>query len=148
MGETGHGHPAAGGRGFVSITKVNPMRLNLMTSNRPRLLRSSLLVVAIATLISMTASFTAETGYAQAAVPPGSGNTFKDTSMFKPPAGAKVAILEFQDLECPACAHAFPIVHAAVAHYNIPLMEKDFPLQQHIWSFDAAIWARYLQDKV
>src|SRR5580700_5212440 len=81
-------------------------------------------------------------GFAQQAAPPGSGDPFKDTSMFKPPAGAKVAVIEFQDLTCPACAHAFPIVHAAVAHYNIPLMEKDFPLQQHIWSFDAAIWAR------
>lgn len=69
--------------------------------------------------------------------------------MFKPPAGAKVAVLEFEDLECPACAHAFPIVHAAVAHYNIPLLRKDFPLGgMHIWSGDAAVWARYLQDKV
>jgi protein-disulfide isomerase len=59
-----------------------------------------------------------------------------------------VAVYEFQDLECPACSHAFPIVHQAVAHYNIPLIEKDFPLNGHIWSMDAAIWARYLQDKV
>ncbi len=86
--------------------------------------------------------------FAQRAAPPGSGDPFKDTSFFKPPAGARVAIVEFQDLECPACAHAFPIVHQAVAHYNIPLVEKDFPLRQHIWSFDAAVWARYLQDKV
>jgi protein-disulfide isomerase len=86
---------------------------------------------------------------AQKAAPPGTGDTFKDTSMLKPPAGAKVAILEWEDLECPACAHAYPIVHAAVAHYNIPLVERDFPLGgAHIWSYDAAIWARYLQDKV
>ncbi|HWB33285.1 MAG TPA: thioredoxin domain-containing protein [Acidobacteriaceae bacterium] len=85
---------------------------------------------------------------AQKAAPPGTGDPFKDTAYFHPPAGEKIAIIEFQDLECPACAHAFPIVHAAVAHYGIPLYEKDFPLRQHIWSFDAAIWARYLQDKV
>ena len=27
-------------------------------------------------------------------------------------------------------------------------MRRDFPLQLHVWSFDAAVWARYLQDKV
>jgi protein-disulfide isomerase len=85
---------------------------------------------------------------AQLAAPPGSGDQFKDTSMFKPPAGARVAVVEFEDLECPACSHAFPIVHSAVAHYKIPLVRHDFPLQQHLWSFDGAIWARYLQDKV
>jgi len=74
--------------------------------------------------------------------------TFKDTSMLKPPAGAKVAIIVFEDLECPACAHAYPIEHQAAAHYNIPIVRRDFPLPGHIWSFDAAVWARYLQDKV
>jgi protein-disulfide isomerase len=97
---------------------------------------------------SLVLSLAAMPAMAQRAVPPGSGDTFKDTSMIKPPAGAKVAVYEFQDLECPACSHAFPIVHQAVAHYNIPLIEKDFPLNGHIWSMDAAIWARYLQDKV
>jgi protein-disulfide isomerase len=85
---------------------------------------------------------------AQRAVPVGTGDPFKDTSMLKPPAGARVAVIEFEDLGCPACGHAYPIVHAAVAHYNIPLVRKDFPLAQHIWTFDAAVWARYLQDKV
>jgi protein-disulfide isomerase len=107
-------------------------------------LRRFLVVAGVAAMLT----FSALPGFAQRAAPPGSGDPFKDTSMFKPPAGARVAILEFEDLECPACAHAFPIVHAAAAHYNIPLIRKDFPLQQHIWSFDAAVWARYLQDKV
>ena len=35
---------------------------------------------------------------AQRAAPPGTGETFKDTSMLKPPPGVKVAIIEFQDL--------------------------------------------------
>jgi hypothetical protein len=37
-----------------------------------------------------------------------------------------------------------------VAHYNIALIEKDFPLPQHqvLGSLDAAVWARYLQAKV
>jgi len=74
--------------------------------------------------------------------------TFKDTSMLKPPAGAKVAICVFEDLQCPACAQAYPVEHQAAAHYNIPIVRRDFPLPGHIWSFDAAVWARYLQDKV
>jgi protein-disulfide isomerase len=85
---------------------------------------------------------------AQRAVPPGTGDTFKDTSMIKPPPGQKVAIYEFEDMECPACAAAHPTVVAATDHYKIPLVRKDFPWPFHVWSTDAAIWARYLQDKV
>ena len=73
---------------------------------------------------------------------------YKDTSVLKVPAGARVAIYDFEDLECPACSHAFPIVHAAIERYHIPLIRHDFPLQMHVWSRDAAITARYLQDKV
>jgi len=85
---------------------------------------------------------------AQASAPPNTANAFRDTSMVKPPAGAKVAIYEFEDLECPACSHAFPLVHSAVEHYKIPLVRHDFPLKMHIWSFDAAVIARYIQDKI
>jgi protein-disulfide isomerase len=74
--------------------------------------------------------------------------TFRDTSMLRAPAGSKVAVYEFEDLECPACAHAFPIVHEAVEKYKIPLLRHDFPLRMHIWSFDAAVNARYMQDKI
>ena len=73
---------------------------------------------------------------------------FKDTSMLRAPAGTRVAIYEFEDLECPACAHAFPIVHTAVEKYKVPLLRHDFPLKMHIWSFDAAVIARYIQDKI
>jgi protein-disulfide isomerase len=82
------------------------------------------------------------------AVPALAQTTFRDTSMLRAPAGSKVAIFEFEDLECPACAHAFPIVHEAVEHYKIPLLRHDFPLRMHIWSFDAAVNARYMQDKI
>jgi hypothetical protein len=108
-------------------------------------------VVAIAMTVSSAAlyGFGSAQAFAQTTLGEGS-TTFKDTSAFKPPAGVKVAIIEWQDLQCPACAHAFPIVHQAVAHYNIPLLEKDFPLPQHaiLGSLDAAVWARYLQEKV
>src|ERR1039457_4214046 len=116
------------------------MRLNPTKNFRSLIVAAG--VVAMLTLVTAP-------GLAQRAVPPGTGDPFKDTSMFKPPAGARVAIVEFEDLECPACAHAYPIVHAAAAHYNIPLVRYDFPLGgAHIWSGDAAVWARYLQDKV
>lgn len=88
---------------------------------------------------------------AQRTAPPGSGDPYKDTSMLKPPAGVKIAIIEWQDLTCPACARAFPIVHQAIAHYKIPLYEKDFLLGGEHGAFgdkEAAVWARYLQDKV
>ena len=78
----------------------------------------------------------------------GQASAFKDTSLLKPPAGAKVAIVEWEDLECPACAHAFPLVHQAIDHYHIPLVRYDFLIPGHIWSKQAAVNARYLQDKV
>jgi len=89
---------------------------------------------------------------AQAVAGPGGGH-FRDTTPLQQaeaqlPAGHKVAIYDFEDLECPACARAFPVTHAAVDHYKIALLRHDFPLQMHIWSHDAAITARYLQDKV
>jgi protein-disulfide isomerase len=96
-------------------------------------------VLAAALLLALPASFTA-----LAQGPTG----FKDTSMLRAPAGSPVAIYEFEDLECPACAHAFPIVHSAVEKYKIPLLRHDFPLKMHIWSFDAAVIARYIQDKI
>jgi protein-disulfide isomerase len=76
------------------------------------------------------------------------GTNFKDTSMLRAPAGVPVAIYEFEDLECPACARAFPITRAAAEKYKIPMMHHDFPLKMHIWSFDAAVIARYIQDKI
>ena len=85
---------------------------------------------------------------AQTSVPPNQVSHFADTSMLKPPAGAKVAVIEWEDLECPYCAHAFPIVHAAINHYKIPLVRYDFHIPGHVWSHEAALYARYLEDKV
>jgi protein-disulfide isomerase len=86
---------------------------------------------------------------AQSSVPANSGDKLKDASPLKPPPGAKVAIYEFEDMECPRCAQVSPIVHAAVDHYKIPFIRHDFPLTEiHIWSFDAAVTARYLQDTI
>ena len=97
--------------------------------------------------IALFGSFVAVAS-AQTSLPPNQVDHFIDTSMFKPPAGAKLAVLEWEDLECPACAHAFPFVHSAVAQYKIPLVEYDFLIPGHIWSHQAALYSRYLKDKV
>jgi protein-disulfide isomerase len=77
------------------------------------------------------------------------GFPFQNTSILKPPAGARVAIFEFEDMECPVCAADSPIVRSAVAQYKLPYIRRDFPLTEiHVWSFDAAVTARYIQDKI
>lgn len=72
----------------------------------------------------------------------------KDASMLKPPAGAKVAVVEWTDMECPFCAVAFPIVHAAAAKAKVPVVHYDFMIPGHPWSPTAEVFARYLRDKV
>jgi protein-disulfide isomerase len=100
-------------------------------------------------LTALALSFSAVAAKAQVALPSSQQpDKFRDTSMLVPPPGAKVAIVEWEDLECPACAHAFPFVHMAVDHYKIPYVRYDFLIPGHIWSREAAIYARYLQDKV
>ena len=63
--------------------------------------------------------------------------------ILKPPKGASVAIVIFEDLECPDCARAAPLVAEASRTYKIPLVRHDFPLPMHPWAYDAAILARY-----
>jgi protein-disulfide isomerase len=70
-----------------------------------------------------------------------------DASSFKPPAGAKAAIVMFEDLECPDCARAYPVVWETAKAHKIPVVLHDFPLPQHPWSFDAAVFARYFDGK-
>lgn len=68
-------------------------------------------------------------------------------NILKPPAGAKVALVEFADLQCPDCARAAPLIEEASKAYNIPAVVYDFPLPQHPWSFEAAVIAHYLKTK-
>ncbi|QMV18582.1 thioredoxin domain-containing protein [Granulicella sp. 5B5] len=104
-------------------------------------------VLALALFVTMSSAVSGSAALAQTAVG-GQVSSFKDTSMLKPPPGARVAIIEWEDLECPACAHAFPLVHQAIAHYHIPLVRYDFLIPGHMWSKQAAVYARYIQDKV
>jgi protein-disulfide isomerase len=70
-----------------------------------------------------------------------------DTSVLRPPKGSKVALLVFEDYQCPDCARAAPVLHEAAKKYNIPLVQYDFPLPMHNWSFEAAVNARYFDTK-
>jgi protein-disulfide isomerase len=70
-----------------------------------------------------------------------------DRSVVHPPAGFRVAIVEFEDLECPQCARANPILKAASANYHAPWIRHDFPLAQHTWSHQAAVNARWFDTK-
>jgi protein-disulfide isomerase len=67
--------------------------------------------------------------------------------VLKPPKGAQVAIVVFEDLECPDCRRAAPLVQEASKTYKIPVVRHDFPLPFHKWSFDAAVIARYFDTR-
>jgi protein-disulfide isomerase len=54
-----------------------------------------------------------------------------------------VAIVEFEDMQCPDCARANPVLKKAAADYHIPWVRHDFPLPMHNWSFFAAVNARW-----
>ncbi len=82
------------------------------------------------------------TAHAQFGAPP-AGTQVHDTTPLKPPAGARVAIVEFEDMECPDCARANPVLKKAAADYHIPWVRHDFPLPMHAWSFNAAVNARW-----
>lgn len=71
----------------------------------------------------------------------------QDTKALRPPKGAKVAIVVFEDMQCPDCARAHPLVEEAARTYKIPVVRYDFPLPQHDWSMEAATIARYLEKK-
>jgi len=68
-------------------------------------------------------------------------------AVLKPPKGSRVALVIFEDLECPDCRRANPLVEEAAKTYKIPVVIHDFPLPFHHWSFDAAVNARYFDTK-
>jgi len=67
--------------------------------------------------------------------------------VLRPPRGAQVAIVVFEDLECPDCRRAAPLLDEAAKTYKIPLVTHDFPLPFHKWSFEAAVTARYFDSQ-
>lgn len=66
-----------------------------------------------------------------------------DTRELKPPKGATVAIIAFEDLQCPDCAAVEGLLLEASEKYHVPVVRKDFPLPFHLWSYQAHVLARY-----
>jgi protein-disulfide isomerase len=67
----------------------------------------------------------------------------QDPTMLRPPKGAQVALIVFEDLQCPKCRSDSPLEEQAAKAHKIPLVRHDFPLPMHNWSFNAAVIARY-----
>jgi len=90
------------------------------------------------TLVMLTVALlgTAATSHAQ-----------QGLAALKPPPGSHVAIFEFADLECPMCARENQLLKDAAAKYHVPWLRHDFPLPQHIWSFQAAVNARWFDSQ-
>jgi protein-disulfide isomerase len=64
-------------------------------------------------------------------------------TVLRPPKGSQVAIVVFEDLQCPMCRRTAPLVEQASKTYHIPVVRHDFPLPMHNWSYQAAVIARY-----
>jgi len=101
------------------------------------------LALALAIATPFAAPHAAQAQFSQ----PAPGTLVHDPAALRPPAGAKVAIVEFEDLECPDCARANPLLKEAAGKYHIPWVRHDFPLPFHAWSFNAAVNARWFDLK-
>ena len=66
-----------------------------------------------------------------------------DGSQVPLPDGVDLAIVVFEDLQCPDCARAHPELLKASEALNVPLVIHDFPITRHVWAFPAAILARW-----
>src|SRR5437879_8355221 len=67
----------------------------------------------------------------------------QDPAVLRTPNGAHVALIVFEDLECPKCSSDAPLEAEAARAHKFPLVRHDFPLPMHNWSFNAAVIARY-----
>jgi protein-disulfide isomerase len=112
-----------------------------------RFARPAVPVHPIATGLLLASAFFACVAARAQFAPPPQGTAVHDPSALRPPAGAHVAIVEFEDLECPDCARANPLLKEAVTKYKIPWVRHDFPLPFHAWSFNAAVNARWFDLK-
>jgi protein-disulfide isomerase len=114
--------------------------LRFTASSRPNVTG---LVVALASVALLASAAGARAQFA----PPAQGTAVHDPSALRPPVGAHVAIVEFEDMECPDCARANPLLKEAAGKYKIPWVRHDFPLPFHAWSFNAAVNARWFDLK-
>lgn len=117
------------------------MRCNFVLFGRNRCVSGAVSLGILSALLLAGAS----SARAQLGAPP--TTPVHDPAALKPPQGARVAIFEFDDMECPDCAAANPLLKEAAAKYNIPWLRHDFPLPFHNWSFQAAVYARWFDTK-
>jgi protein-disulfide isomerase len=110
------------------------------SSLNPRFFARRVGAIAFASALAI-----APAAHAQFGAPP--TTQVHDPAALKPPAGARVAIVEFEDMECPDCARANPMLKDAAEKYRIPWVRHDFPLPFHPWSFNAAVNARWFDEK-
>jgi protein-disulfide isomerase len=75
---------------------------------------------------------------------PSSTGQLKNLNILKPPANAKVAIVVFEDLGCPHCAAAHPVELEVSQKYHVPIVRYDCPIRSHVWTFQGAVYARYI----
>jgi protein-disulfide isomerase len=102
----------------------------------------------IACLLALGALVLATAGTARGQfAPPSQGTQVLDSTALHPPAGVRVAIVEFEYQQCPACAFNNPLIKGAAAKYKIPWIRHDFLIPGHNWSRYAAIDARWFDLK-
>ncbi|MGH9487164.1 MAG: thioredoxin domain-containing protein [Terriglobales bacterium] len=59
---------------------------------------------------------------------------------------SKIRVIIYQDLECPDCAHWHQIFKSQIIPrfgQEVGFEFRDYPLPQHLWSFNAAVLARF-----
>lgn len=71
----------------------------------------------------------------------------QDPSLLRPPKGSPVALIVFEDLQCPKCRLDSPVEQQAARAHKIPLIVHDFPLPMHNWSYQAAVIAHYFDSQ-
>ena len=123
------------------MIRLLPFRSRGCRSRNRELCRRSGLLLSLAALLIAVPAAQAQFSGATPTTP------VHDPAALKPPPGAKVAIIEFDDMECPMCAETNPLLMQAQAKYHIPWVRHDFPLPFHPWSFQAAVYARWFDTK-
>ncbi len=109
-----------------------------MTMRWSQTMRYASLAAALCLPVAARAQFTSQ-------APTG---VLKNLSLLKPPSNSKVAIVVFEDLGCPHCAAAHPIELHAAAETHVPIERYDLPIPSHVWTFEGAVCARYIQDRI
>lgn len=87
------------------------------------------------------------TGHAQFLQKPTVPQAMLNNPALKPPAGAKVALVEFDDMQCPLCGAWNPILMQAAAKYHVAWVRHDFLIPGHPLSPQEAVNARWFDSK-